>query len=445
MESFRAIADRLAEDIAAGRLRPGERLLPSREFAYRHRIAPSTAGRVYAELVRRGLASGEVGRGTFVRAAAAPAAPRHTPPGLIDLEMNFALLPEEPPIIAEAILRATQNNSFPAALRQSPRRAGAAAHEAAAAFLAQPEEWRPDPATLLFAGNGRQGIAAALASLAAPGERIGFEAMTYPVVKGIAHRLGLHAVPLAMDEEGVRPDAIEHAHRAAPLRALYLQPSLHNPLGVTMPPARRAAIAQTLQSLGVTAVEDVVYAFLLDPCPKPLSAYAPDRVITVDSLSKRVAPGLTAGMLVCPPALTDRVAVALRTGAWGAQGFCIACAAQAMQDGTAARLAAAKRRDAAERAALARERLAGLSLIADPRAYHAWLELPGTWRADTFVAAAARRGVAVTPAASFAAASGHAPNAVRLALAAPPREDLAPALDTLAALAAEDPSASLIE
>ncbi|MBZ9641122.1 GntR family transcriptional regulator, partial [Streptomyces sp. PSKA30] len=73
MDDYVRLADRIADDIAAGRLRPGQRLPPQRAFARRRGIAPSTAGRVYGELVRRGLVVGEVGRGTFVRAA--PPAP----------------------------------------------------------------------------------------------------------------------------------------------------------------------------------------------------------------------------------------------------------------------------------------------------------------------------------------------------------------------------------
>ncbi|MGQ3026945.1 MAG: GntR family transcriptional regulator, partial [Ferrovibrionaceae bacterium] len=38
-QDFRSLADRLAADIAAGRLKPGDRLPPQREFAYRHGIA----------------------------------------------------------------------------------------------------------------------------------------------------------------------------------------------------------------------------------------------------------------------------------------------------------------------------------------------------------------------------------------------------------------------
>src|SRR6201996_3434961 len=75
------LADSIAAEIADGRLRPGHRLPPQRDFAYERKISVSTASRVYAELLRRGLVVGEVGRGTFIadearRGVAAPSEPR---------------------------------------------------------------------------------------------------------------------------------------------------------------------------------------------------------------------------------------------------------------------------------------------------------------------------------------------------------------------------------
>ncbi|MEU1026985.1 GntR family transcriptional regulator, partial [Streptomyces sp. NPDC005904] len=66
---YRRVADAVAREIEAGTLRGGERLPTQRAFARRRGIANSTAIRVYGELARRGLVVGEVGRGTFVRAA----------------------------------------------------------------------------------------------------------------------------------------------------------------------------------------------------------------------------------------------------------------------------------------------------------------------------------------------------------------------------------------
>jgi DNA-binding transcriptional MocR family regulator len=61
MDDYRSIAQSIAEDISAGRLRPGDRLPPQRVFAYQRGIAASTAGRVYIELKKRGRVSGETG------------------------------------------------------------------------------------------------------------------------------------------------------------------------------------------------------------------------------------------------------------------------------------------------------------------------------------------------------------------------------------------------
>ena len=73
--SYTALVDELAAAIAAGGLKVGERLPPQRQFAYEKGIAASTAARVYAELLHRGLVVGEVGRGTFVAGQTPQVAP----------------------------------------------------------------------------------------------------------------------------------------------------------------------------------------------------------------------------------------------------------------------------------------------------------------------------------------------------------------------------------
>lgn len=71
----------------------------------------------------------------------------------------------------------------------------------------------------------------------------------------------------------------------------------------------------------------------------------------------------------------------------------------------------------------------------DPHAYYAWWELPASWRADTFTAAAAAHGIAVTPGNAFAVGPQRVPDAVRLGLASVPEPELVRALRTLAAVA----------
>jgi len=430
---FRTVADAIAADIAAGRLRPGEKLPPQRDFAYARGIAVSTASRVYAELARRGLVTGEVGRGTYVRSGPGRivSLQPEPPPAAIDLQRTHSRLPEQEAVLAETLATLAGEGGAMAFGQYGP--AGTPqVQDVAAAFLTR-DGYAPDPGDILFTGNGRQALAAALATLAAPGERIGCEPLTYPMVKAIAARLGIALVPVAMDAEGMCPDALREVHRANPLSGVYLQPTLQNPLGATMGPGRRFDLAAVLAETGLTAIEDAVYSFLADA--RPLACLAPDRVILVDSLSKRVLPSLTLGLVAAPPPLTDRLAASIRQGAWLAPGFSLAAGLHWMAGGSAAALAAVKRRDAAARQCIARAALADLRVVGDPQAYHLWLELPETWRAEAYAAAALRQGIALIPAPAFAVAPGHAPNAVRLALAVPSHDDLAAALRRLRRLA----------
>ena len=166
----------------------------------------------------------------------------------------------------------------------------------------------------------------------------------------------------------------------------------------------------------------------------PLAALAPDRCVVLDSLSKKVAPGLALGFIVAPPRLRESVMASVRSGGWTASGYAFAAAQRMMADGTAAELVRLKRIDAQRRQQIAAERLAGFEIQANPKSYHLWLTLPPHWRSQTFVAAAARRDIALTPSSTFAVSPGHAPNAVRLALAAPRIDQLDAGLRTLAGM-----------
>lgn len=430
---YLTLADTIADEIADGTLKPGDRLPPQRSFAYERKIAASTASRVYAELLRRGLVVGEVGRGTFIsgearRGVAAPSEPRDV---RIDLEFNYPMHPDQTALIAKSLDGLEKPAALDAALKQATSIGTPAVRSVAAAFLSQ-GAWSPVPDQLVFTGNGRQSIAAALGAIVPIGGRCGVEALTYPFIKGIAARLGISLVPLAMDEDGVRPDAVEKAHREAHLSAIYIQPAIQNPLGMTMSPARRADLLRVVERLNFPIIEDNVYGSLDDQ--PPLAALAPDTCIVVDSLSKRVAPGLTLGFIVPPPRLRESVMASVRSGGWTATGFAFAAAQRMMGDGTAAELVRLKRLDARVRQKLAADRLSGFEIQTNAKCYHLWLTLPAHWRSQSFVAAAARRDIALTPSTTFAATPGHAPNAVRLALAAPTMDQLDTGLRTLAAM-----------
>ena len=227
---------------------PGDRLPPQRTYAYERGIAVFRQAESDGELLSRGLVVGEIGRGDFV-AGQQPVAKlaegeRHEE--RVDLEFNSPILEDQASLIAE------ESRWFPTKRRHGPR--ATAGHELAvsggaekmAAFLAVPG-WTPEADGLVFTGSGRQSIATAILALVPRGGRLGVEAITYPMVKHLAARLGVTLVPIGMDTGGIQPAAIEKVHRAASLSALYIQPIVHNPLGISLSKQRRGEIFECRQ------------------------------------------------------------------------------------------------------------------------------------------------------------------------------------------------------
>src|SRR6202051_2567494 len=131
------LADAVAAEIADGSLKPGDLLPPQRSFAYERKIATSTASRVYAELLRRGLVIGEVGRGTFISGEArheiaAPSEPRGA---RIDLEFNYPLLPTQSTLMAKSLEGLNRPDMLEVALRPSTSTGTQAVRAIAADFL----------------------------------------------------------------------------------------------------------------------------------------------------------------------------------------------------------------------------------------------------------------------------------------------------------------------
>jgi DNA-binding transcriptional MocR family regulator len=110
---------------------------------------------------------------------------------------------------------------------------------------------------------------------------------------------------------------------------------------MTMTSARRADLLRVIEKLNLPIIEDNVYGFL-DNEP-PLAALAPDSCIVIDSLSKKVAPGLSLGIIVPPQRLRESVMTSVRSGGWIAAGFAFAAAQQMLGDGTVAELTRLKR------------------------------------------------------------------------------------------------------
>lgn len=420
---YQAIAQCLAQAIAQGRLRPGDRLPPQRQLATALGVDLTTVTRAFNLARQRGLLEARVGQGSFVRgpAEAAPAAPG---PALLDMTMNA------PPLLARPDLSAMLQQGLAQLLRQQDPRAltgyrviagTRAEREAGADWLAP--QLGPRPAECLLVTPGAQSaLLAVAATLLRPGQPIAAEALTYPGLRALARQLNLPVLDIAMDAQGMRPDALDQACRQHRPRLIYCTPSIQNPTTATMSLERRQAILAVARAHDALILEDEPYARLLPAVLPALAALDPARVFHVATLAKLLTPGLRTAYLVAPDAAwAERLSATLRATVLGGAGLLSGLATLWLRDGQAQALLDAIRIELQQRQRIARDCL-GADFAADPQGPHLWLPLPPHWEAADFAAHAQRQGIALVPGAAFAA-PGQAPRAVRIALGTAPDQD----------------------
>jgi DNA-binding transcriptional MocR family regulator len=404
---YRALVASLAADIRAGRLAPGDRLPTHRELAAREGIAVVTATRVYASLASLGLVSREPGRGTFVRSL--PLGHGVEMPfvasDLVDLNFNYPALPGQAAILRTALRSLAGSGDLEALLRYQPHGGRPADRAVVADFLGT------SASRVLIVNGAQHGLAVTLMALLRPGDAVVVDPLTYPGFKVLADTLHL-----TMDQSSGR--------------AVYAQPTLHNPLGSVMSLDDRHRLIASARRAGQIIIEDTSYAYLVPSPPPSLAALAPDITVQVSGLSKSVATGLRVGFVVAPPALVPALERAIRATVWNTPALMTSIACRWIADGTVQRLAALKREDATLRQGVARAELAELEQVAHPSAYFTWLPLPADARADRLAAALADEHISVSTAEPFAT-TRHTPQALRLALGSADLESLRASLRTV--------------
>lgn len=415
----------LASRIIDGALAAGSRLMPHRDYADRHGIAAATAARVYRELIARGLAIGEVGRGTFVRTlethtAAAFSQRSERDADVIDLAFNYPVLPEQAAQLRRALRHLSDRGDLSTLLDYHPHPGRREDRVVAARWYA--DAGAPiDPDDIMVCGGSQHALSVILASLVARRDLVAVESLTYPGFKSAAKLLGVPLIGIPIDDDGIVPDALDAICRkhAGRIRLVYTMPTLHNPTGVVMSLARRLALTDVARRHDLVLIDDSVYGFLEAAPPPTLRSLAPERVIEIHSLSKSAAPGLRVGYIIAPERFRSRLHEGLRVTVWSATAITAALASAWMQDGTFSQWIVAKRDEARSRQDLARRVLGAWPITSHPASYHLLLDLPAGWRSDDLVLASARRGVTLAPLSAFAAPDVVTRNTVRIAMAAP--------------------------
>jgi DNA-binding transcriptional MocR family regulator len=150
-----------------------------------------------------------------------------------------------------------------------------------------------------------------------PGDVILAEAPSYVGALGVFQAYQAQVVHVAMDEDGLVPEALEAAIETTNaagrrIKFLYTIPNFHNPAGVTLSEHRRGLIAEICRRAGILILEDNPYGLLGfdDKLRRAIRADDAENVVYLGSFSKTFAPGLRVGWVLAPHAVREKLVLA---------------------------------------------------------------------------------------------------------------------------------------
>jgi GntR family transcriptional regulator/MocR family aminotransferase len=340
------LAALLRAQVTQGRLRPGDRLPPSRALAEELGLSRWVVTETYDQLKAEGYLTGRVGAGTVVASGVrtSPAGPaadlRDAPPdgpasaraasggapsglassgatsggtssAVLDLSPALPDLASFPRVAWRAALGRALADTTDADLAGSDPAGVPALRATIADYLRRVRGVEADPARVLVTGGVRNGVWLVCDVLRRAGaRRVAVEDPCWPRLREAARDSGLDVVPVPVDGEGMRVDTL----RDLDLDAVFVAPTHQFPTGVPLSAARRLALVGWAATGGRVVVEDDYDAeFRYDRRPVgALAALAPEHVVYLGSTSKTLSPGLHLGWLVAPDRLTEPLVAARR-------------------------------------------------------------------------------------------------------------------------------------
>ncbi|MDO9367087.1 MAG: PLP-dependent aminotransferase family protein [Sphingopyxis sp.] len=426
---YKAVTAAIAAAVARGELSHGDRLPPQRDLALRLGIDFTTVTKAYDLARQRGLIVSRGRAGSFIsddaRSGQTATAAQN------DIAMNSPPINADsglPAAMATALDKLTRTGDLARLHYQRP--GGAAADRETGAELLARVGLSSQVEEIVVTAGGQNALHAIASTILKPGDRVACGRFVYPGFHAIARRIGVTLAPLTE----ITAEALEAAHIAAPLRALYVVPTNDNPTATTIAVKDRQAIAVWARDAGVQIIEDDAYGLLPDAPIPAITSFAPQIGWYVASMAKIVSPALRVGF-VRAPGVTQAMQLAScqHESAVMAPPLNVAMVSLWLADGSFDRLVEAVRKEAAWRQKLAHAILGEARYAAHPQGYHLWLPLAEGSKPDMLAAALALDGLSAVTSDRFATSAGE-PDALRVSLGGTiDRRTLSRALQRLAA------------
>ncbi|WP_433548650.1 aminotransferase class I/II-fold pyridoxal phosphate-dependent enzyme [Streptomyces sp. CA-294286] len=301
--------------VGAGALAPGQLLPPMRELAVELGVNPNTVASAYRTLRERGVIETAGRRGSRIRArpvsTARDSVRVDVPAGVRDLSLGNP----------DASLLPSLRDSLVWAAERADERPGLYGEDAVDPELARLARAEFDTAgvpggPVAVASGSLDAIERALAVHLKPGDAVAVEDPGWRAMLDLVPALGLRAVPVAVDDEGPLPHAVERALRDG-ARALVVTARAQNPTGAAVSSGRARELRAVLAAYPtVLVVEDDHGHGIVDLPVHPVVA-GEERGgpwLFVRSVSKGYGPDLRVAVVTGDAETVDRVRGRQRLG-----------------------------------------------------------------------------------------------------------------------------------
>jgi GntR family transcriptional regulator / MocR family aminotransferase len=408
--------EQLRTAITAGRLLPGDQLVPSRQLASELRVSRHTVTTAYGRLVAEGYAEGRAGGGSVV-ASASPAPQGAAPPAALRPSPRFAGWSpyfRPPPYGCRFDLRPGLPDPamFPVAQWRRLVSAAVAAEQswygdpagkirlrrAIAGWVARSRSVAADESTVVVTCGAQHAIDLVARVVLEPGDCVAVEDPGYVPAARLFEALGAKVVGVPVDDQGLVVDLLPPA-----ARIVYVTPSHQYPLGMTMSMARRRALLRWAEHHDAAVIEDdydTEFRYVDRPL-EPLQALdANGRVVYVGSFSKTFSPSVRLGFAVVPRPLAEPIAALRQLVDWHPPIAMQTALAGFISDGLLDKHIRRSRRVYAERHHMLTDALSGplgdhLAAQASNAGLHIAALLRGGLCEKDVLQAAARHGIAI--------------------------------------------------
>ncbi|MDC0612534.1 PLP-dependent aminotransferase family protein [Vibrio sp.] len=403
---YLSIGDYLLDSVRSGLLSPGTRLPTHREFAEQLGVSVQTVSKAYSYAEKKGAIESWTGNGTFVKPGFTDnntdsefmlTSDLRTAPEEVDLSIAHAVVTEEMvTLFNQALIDIAHQQDNRYLLGKAKPVAGQSHHLESGAIYLKSQGLNIDSEQLLLINGACHGLTIALSTVLEFGDHIACGTLVDHGLISRARMLGLHLVPLEMDEYGITPDALDWACRNKSIKAVSCTSSMSNPSSAHMDLSRREQIAELALKHDIYVIEDDVYGALeLNRLP-PITSFIPQQAFYVTSFTKTVAPGLRAGYLSVPRHFLQHASGRLAATSWAATPLPFEIIHKWICDGQLHSLMAFQTEEFSKRQIIAASIFKRHRYCSHPNGQHIWLKLPEGWTSDGLVTAAKSAGVLMT-------------------------------------------------